>query len=159
MEHLVIKSDILFYQYGELPEDMRQLVDAAKEATYGSYSPYSNFCVGAALRLADGAVVKGANQENASFPVTMCAERAAIFNAQSNRPDQAVTAIAIAARNARGFVVEPVSPCGVCRQAMLELEQRYGRKITVYLYGQKGVYAIDGAGALLPLSFVDGSMR
>lgn len=159
MEHLTLKIDIGFFTYGELPDDVRLLVDKAKEATYNSYSPYSKFCVGAALRLEDGTVIKGANQENAAFSVTMCAERSAIFNAQSNCPELAITHIAIAARNEKGFVSEPVSPCGMCRQALLEMEQRYGRPISVYLYGTKGVYAIDGAKALLPLSFVDESMR
>ncbi len=159
MEHLTIKLDFDFFAYDELPEDVKALVDKAKEATGNSYSPYSKFRVGAALRLEDGTMVKGANQENAAFSVTMCAERSAIFNAQSNCPEQPITQIAIAARNERGFVYEPVSPCGVCRQALLEMEQRYGRNVAIYLYGTKGVYAIGSAKALLPLSFVEESMR
>ena len=159
MEHLTIKIEYDALRYDELPYDVRLLVDKAKEATDNSYSPYSHFRVGAALRLEDGTIVKGANQENAAFPVTMCAERSAIFNAQSNRPDLAITQIAIAARNSGGFVKDPVTPCGVCRQALLEMEQRYNRRISIYLYGEKAVYAVKGAEALLPLSFADGSMR
>ena len=159
MERITIKTDVNVYKYDELPEDIRQLVDMAMRATDNSYSPYSGFRVGAAVRLEDGNVIVGANQENAAFPVAMCAERAAIFNAQSNYPQSAVTHIAIAARNASGFVEEPVSPCGSCRQVMLEMEHRYGRKILIYLCGAKGVYEIDGVRGLLPLSFTDESMR
>lgn len=159
MERLTIKSDVNVFRYDELPEDVRLLVDKAKEVTENSYSPYSKFSVGAAVRLDDGKIVVGANQENAAFPVTMCAERAAIFNAQSNHPRSAVTHIAIAARNSLGFVEEPVSPCGSCRQVMLEMEHRYGRKIKIYLCGTKSIYEIDGIKGLLPLSFTDDSMR
>ena len=80
MEQLILKSVVNVFQYEELPATVKQLVDSAKDATANSYSPYSQFSVGAALRLEDGTVIKGANQENAAFPVTMCAERSAIFN-------------------------------------------------------------------------------
>ena len=89
----------------------------------------------------------------------MCAERAAIFNAQSNFPQLAITEIAIAAKNAGGFVEEPVSPCGSCRQALLEMEQRYGKDIEIYLCGNNNVYKLDSAKGLLPLAFADESMR
>lgn len=159
MEQLILKSVVNVFQYEELPTPVKLLVDSAKDATANSYSPYSQFSVGAALRLEDGTVIKGANQENAAFPVTMCAERSAIFNAQSNFSKLAITQIAIAARNANGFVNEPISPCGVCRQAILEMEQRYNNDIVIYLYGTKCVYEISSIKHLLPLSFVDASMR
>lgn len=98
MEHVTIKSDLMIFHYGELAEEDRMLVDIAREATANSYSPYSHFCVGAAVRLEDGTVIRGANQENAAFSVTMCAERSAIFNSQSNYPHLAITHIAIAAK-------------------------------------------------------------
>ena len=159
MEHVTIKSDLMIFHYGELAEEDRMLVDIAREATANSYSPYSHFCVGAAVRLEDGTVIRGANQENAAFSVTMCAERSAIFNAQSNYPHLAITHIAIAAKNIDGFVTNPVSPCGSCRQAILEIEQRYGRDITILLCGVDVIYVFDSIKALLPLSFVDDSMR
>ncbi len=158
MEHLTIKFEYDVLRYGELPEDVKVLVNNAKEATKNSYSPYSKFKVGAALRLEDGRIVIGANQENAAFPVTMCAERSAIFNAQSNWPNLAIMQIAIAASNSNGFVKDPVTPCGMCRQALLEMEQRYNRNIAVYLYGENAVYFIDSVKKLLPLSFVNESM-
>lgn len=159
MERVTIKSDLAIYHYNELADTDRKLVDAAREATANSYSPYSHFCVGAAVRLEDGTVIRGANQENAAFSVTMCAERSAIFNAQSNYPQQAIVQIAVAAKNADGFVESPVSPCGSCRQAILEMEQRYGRNVQVLLCGSEVVYVLDSIKALLPLSFVDDSMR
>ena len=159
MKQITIKTDVTVLQYGELKESARQLADAAREATDNSYSPYSGFSVGAAIRLEDGSIIKGANQENAAFSVTMCAERAAIFNAQSNFTQLAITEIAIAAKNAGGFVEEPVSPCGSCRQALLEMEQRYGKDIEIYLCGNNNVYKLDSAKGLLPLAFADESMR
>ena len=97
------------------------LVEAAKAATYNSYSPYSHFSVGAAVRLENGEIVQGSNQENAAYSPTICAERCAMFYANAHHPDIAPTAIAIAARGTDGaFTPQPVSPCGVCRQVMME---------------------------------------
>ena len=159
MKNITIKADISSLTYEELSEQVKTLIDAAKDATSNSYSPYSKFSVGAALRLEDGTIIKGANQENAAFSVTMCAERSAIFNAQSNYPQQAITHLAIAAKNSNGFVKEPVFPCGSCRQAILEMEYRYKRNIKIYLYGDNEIYVINTIKDILPLSFVDDSMR
>ena len=153
MKDIEINTVIKFCSFDELPTKAQTLVNKAKEATQKSYAPYSNFNVGAALELDNGLIITGANQENASFPVTMCAERSAIFNAQSTHPELAITAIAIAARNIDGFVENPVTPCGVCRQALLEMEQRYRRNILIYLYGTLGIYVINSIKDLLPLSF------
>lgn len=159
MEKIIIKSELSLLKFEELDDMSKALVKNAIEATDKSYSPYSHFKVGAALRLEDGTIVIGANQENAAFPVTMCAERAAIFNAQSNHPELAITAIAIAAKNIEGQVKTPVSPCGSCRQVILEMEQRYQRNIKILLCGTDGIYVIDSIKDLLPLSFVDESMH
>lgn len=159
MEHITINIDVAVCRYVELNADERRLVDAARKATENSYSPYSHFSVGAAVKLEDGTIIRGANQENAAFSVTMCAERAAIFNAQSNYPQFAVTHIAVAAKNADGFVDNPVTPCGSCRQAVLELEQRYGRDVRIYLCGADVIYILSSMKDLLPLSFVDDSMK
>ena len=159
MKKIIIKSELSLLKFEELDDMSKALVKNAIEATDKSYSPYSHFKVGAALRLEDGTIVIGANQENAAFPVTMCAERAAIFNAQSNHPELAITAIAIAAKNIEGQVKTPVSPCGSCRQVILEMEQRYQRNIKILLCGTDGIYVIDSIKDLLPLSFVDESMH
>lgn len=158
MKNIVIKSEIKFCQYDEMDENEQRLIDKAISATDNSYSPYSEFKVGAALRLSNGMEIIGANQENAAYPVTLCAERAAIFNAQSNYPNLPITHIAIAAKNANGLVSEPVTPCGSCRQVILEMEQRYKCSIKIYLYGKNGIYVIDSVKDLMPLSFVEDSM-
>lgn len=153
-----MKQNMLFCRFDELTNDEQQLVKKAMDATDNSYSPYSKFRVGAAIRLADGREIIGANQENAAFPVTLCAERTAIFAAQAQYPDQPIVALAIAARNENGFTVDPVSPCGSCRQVILEIEQRYHQSVKIYLYGTRGVYVINTVRDLLPLCFVEESM-
>lgn len=155
MEKVNVFSDIKLCQMEELADEDRVLVQTAIQATDNSYSPYSKFRVGAAVRLAGGKVIKGANQENAAFPVTICAERSAIFAAQANYPDKAILSIAIAARNEEGFTQEPVSPCGSCRQVMVEIEQKYSQPLHILLYGKKGVYVMDSIRNLMPLSFTD----
>lgn len=159
MEEIKLQTTFCFAQPEELSEDDKQLVERAIEATASSYSPYSHFAVGAALRLSDGTVIIGSNQENAAFPSGLCAERTAIFAAGATHPDKAVTALAIAARNEAGLTAEPVSPCGACRQVILEVEQRYNCPVRILLYGTNGVYIINSIRDLLPLCFVDESMR
>lgn len=145
--------------FDELPADQRELVDRAMAATDNSNAKYSGFHVGAAIRLADGRVMIGANQENAAFSLCICAERSAIFAAQAHYPDQSINAIAIAARNADGFVPSPVTPCGSCRQVMVEMEDRYKNNMTVLLCGKDKVFRLKSAKDLLPLGFVDDNMR
>ena len=159
MKEIDLHINIGFAQMDELQTDDRELVEKAIAATNNSYAPYSKFYVGAALRLANGDVVMGANQENAAYPSGLCAERTAIFAAQANQPDQPVATLAIAARNENGLLEVPVSPCGACRQVILEIEDRYKQPIRVLLYGKKGVYSLQSAKDLLPFSFVDDSMK
>ena len=159
MKAIDLHIKIGFAQMDELQTDDRELVEKAIAATNNSYAPYSKFYVGAALRLANGDVVMGANQENAAYPSGLCAERTAIFAAQANQPDQPVATLAIAARNENGLLEVPVSPCGACRQVILEIEDRYKQPIRVLLYGKKGVYSLRSAKDLLPFSFVDDSMK
>ena len=155
MEAKNINTTIYVAKMEELDEKDRQLVEAAIEATKSSYAPYSHFNVGAAVRLDNGVVIPGCNQENAAFGVTICAERTALFAAGAQYPDAKVEAIAIAARNADGLLDEPIPPCGTCRQAMVETEKRSGNKLHILLYGRKHVYIIEGIGSLLPLTFSD----
>lgn len=159
MKTIDINIKIRFCPLEELPEEDRQLVEMAVGATNNAYAKYSNFKVGAAVRLENGLLMKGANQENAAFPVTLCAERTAIFAAQANYPEQPITAIAIAAKNENGLLDEPITPCGSCRQVMLEIEDRYKRPLRILLYGQNGVYIVNTVKDLMPLSFVDASMK
>ena len=159
MKDIELNFRMQFCQLEELADDDRQLVEKAIGATQNSYAPYSNFHVGACLRLADGREVIGANQENAAFPSGLCAERSAVFAAQSMFPEEAITALAIAARNENGLTAQPVSPCGACRQVILEMEDRYKQDVRILLYGTEGVYLIPSVKSLLPLHFVDSNMR
>ena len=147
------------YQWDELTEEQREVVAIAKEQTQNSYSPYSHFRVGAAAKLANGIIMRGANQENAAYPSGLCAERTALFAAGAQYPDQPVTKLAIACYTDGHFTKEPGSPCGACRQVMLETEHRYGGKMEVLLYGEDAIYVFDSAADLLPLIFVSENLR
>ena len=156
MEDLVLKSTVRVAQMDELTEEERHLVDLAIEGTNRSYAPYSHFHVGAALLLKDGTTVIGCNQENAAFPSGICAERSAIFASGAQYPDQPVVMLAIAARNEKGELqADPVSPCGPCRQVIIETETRFKQPVRILLYGTKHVYIIDGIRQLMPLSFTE----
>lgn len=159
MKDLKIEIHIQCCQMEELMDEERELVDAAIAATHNSYAPYSRFCVGAAVRLRDGGIIIGANQENAAFPSGLCAERTAIFAAQAQHPEQPIMALAIAARNENGLTKKPVTPCGSCRQVILEIEDRYQRPVCILLYGTEGVYRIQSVHDLMPLSFVGDNMK
>lgn len=156
MKEIVHACHFTLCSWEEMSEADRELLTAAKEATLRSYAPYSRFNVGAAVRLDDGTVVTGNNQENAAYPSGLCAERTTLFYVGSRYPDHAVETIAIAARTDKGFTEEPVPPCGACRQVMLETETRHGRPMRILLYGQQGTYVIEGVNQILPLIF-DGS--
>ena len=144
-----------------IPAD-KELVDAAKDMTRNSYAPYSKFHVGAAIRLENGEIVRGSNQENAAYPSGTCAERTACYQASALYPGVAMKKIAVAAWTRlhqpedtpyeECFQRTPISPCGACRQALLEYEKLYG-PIEVILYGLDSTYVFPSVASLLPLSF------
>jgi cytidine deaminase len=154
MEELTLKSKILACQMEELTTEEQQLTQLAIKQTEHSYAPHSHFHVGAALLLESGKMIVGCNQENAVLPAGICAERSAIFSAGAQYPNDAITTIAIAARNTKGQLTEePVSPCGICRQVIVEAETRFHRQVRILLYGTKQIYVIEGIGQLMPLTF------
>jgi len=156
MKDLKLKVQITECQMDELPQDEQFLLQKAIESTNNSYAPHSHFCVGAALLLANGEVLPGCNQENAAFPAGLCAERSAIFAAGAQYPDVPVKTLAIAAREPSGQLTEePVTPCGTCRQVIIETEKRFGQPVRILLYGRRCIYAMDGIKNLMPLSFTD----
>lgn len=159
MKEYKIEAIVHIYEMAELSEEDRLLVEAAKRATNGSYAPYSKFNVGAAVRLQDGTIVLGANQENAAYPSGLCAERTALFAAGAQYPETPVVALAIAARKGKRFLPKPVSPCGACRQVISGMEERFGIPIRILLYGTDGILVSDGITPLLPLRFVDEDMN
>jgi len=144
-----------FDSLAELAAGDRELLQRAVEATEGSYAPYSGFHVGAALRLADGTVVVGSNQENMAYPSGLCAERTAVFAASAQRPDcRDYRTLAIVGRDAEGRLCE-ASPCGACRQVLSEYEQRQGSPLRVLCYlDGGGVRVFPSVASLLPFSFV-----
>lgn len=154
MKNLDIKTTVKICAFEELSMTDRELIEAARQATFRSYAPYSHFSVGAAALLANGTIVSGSNQENAAYPSGTCAERTTLFYANAQYPDQPVCTLAIAARNEQGdFLAQPIPPCGACRQVMLETQVRFRQPIRILLYGTEGIYEIEHVGQLLPLSF------
>lgn len=146
-------------RYDELAEPDRRLVELARQATQRSYAPYSHFHVGAAAALENGETVCGSNQENAAFPSGTCAERTAIFYANAQYPNSAVLTLAIAARDRNGrFADAPISPCGACRQVLIETEFRQKRPLRMLLCGETEIYEIESARQLLPFAFDDTCM-
>ena len=147
------------YQWNELSEEQRELLRIAKEQTKHSYCPYSGFHVGAAAKLSNGVIIPGCNQENAAYPSGLCAERSALFAAGAQYPDQSVERLAIACFTDGHFTAQPGSPCGACRQVMIETEHRYGGKMEVLLYGEDETFVVDSAADLLPLIFVSENLK
>lgn len=164
METKEIKTRVKVCSLEELGEEDRRLVEKAKEMTRASYAPYSRFHVGAAILLANDEIVGGANQENAAFSSGTCGERSACFYAAARYPGVAFRKIAVAAwtrlrrpasaSDADCFQESPISPCGACRQALLEYENAHG-PIEVILYGAGKTYVLPSVASLLPLCFTE----
>lgn len=155
MEKLAITIEFEVYQSIEdlSPAD-RELLQQATAAVERAYAPYSNFKVGAAIRLQSGKIITGNNQENAAYPSGLCAERVALFYATATYPGDQPVAIAISARAASFKVSDPVTPCGACRQVMKEAENMNGHPIRVIMWGEGGkVYISKSVENLLPVSF------
>ena len=135
------------------PADAALLL-AARAATVHAYAPYSHFRVGAAARLVNGIVITGTNQENASFPAGICAERTLLSVAGAQHPGVAIDTLAISYHNENGVSDRPISPCGICRQSLQEFEQRTGQAMRVVLGGATGkVIVLERSGLLLPFAF------
>lgn len=165
MKEITLNIPIKECRVSELPADDRELIEAAKEMTRRSYAPYSKFHVGAAIRLANGEIVRGANQENVAYPSGICAERTACYQAGALHPGVAFRKIAVAAwtlhDDAEGedyeshFQRNPISPCGACRQALLEYEVLAGAPVEVILFGRDRTWIFPSVASLLPLCFTE----
>lgn len=144
----------MFKTIEDLDNESKYLVHKAKEATEHSYAPYSKFCVGAAIVLEDDTIVTGANQENASYPLCMCAERVALYAAASQHPGKKITKIAVVAHRKNHKELVPAASCGACRQVMLEFEQRQNSLIEVIHLARADQWIkSSSAASLLPFSF------
>lgn len=150
---------ISFKQYdniGELNETDRMLCELSEQALKSSYSPYSKFRVGTAIRLASGEIILGSNQENLAYPSGLCAERVALFSIGSNYPEAVIESMAITAQTDSFEILKPVTSCGGCLQVMAEFERKQVKPIEVIFYCLNGiVLKVPGVGSLLPFSFVE----
>jgi cytidine deaminase len=156
-----IKIKITAYSgTSELPEEEQQLLQQAAKSASRSYAPYSEFHVGAAVLLENGEVICGSNQENAAYPAGLCAERVALFYANSKYPGVTVKALAISAHADHFVIDKPISPCGTCRQVIAETENRQQSKIKILMQGESGsVNMIEGIENLLPLTFYEEKLK
>lgn len=159
IKEINLSTKIAVYPLEECTETEKKLIEAAKKATEKAYAPYSGFSVGAALLLENGEIVSGNNQENAAYPSGLCAERTTVFYANANFPEEKVIAIAIAANHKGSFTEDVITPCGACRQVLLETENRFQSPMKVLMYSEKGVYVMESIKDLLPLSFGDEMLK
>jgi cytidine deaminase len=154
MEHR--RLEIKYIEYAsksEMPAADAALLEKAEEMTRNSYAPYSEFHVGAAIRMESGEVYGGANQENAAFPSGLCAERTALYYASAQHPDGVIESIAIAAEHEGVFTKDIVTPCGACRQALAQYEVKSSKPIKVILGGTSRIVVFDSVADLLPFVF------
>lgn len=144
----------------ELSEDDKWLLDEAREVTQHAYAPYSRFQVAAVAKLSNGEIISGTNQENASFPAGICAERVVLAIISSLYPKMAIESMAISYFNQNGESNHPITPCGICRQALQEFKDKSKSPVRLILGGMHGkVYIIQDASMLLPLSFTSQDMK
>lgn len=157
----IIKSDFFIEYQSEQdlePKDA-ELLKKAREAALTSYSPYSNFQVGAAIRLEDNQIILGSNQENAAYPSGLCAERVALFSIGANFPDKKIKQIAVAAKRKEDTTYLPVTPCGGCRQVMIEFEHKQNQPIEFIMRsGKQSWIKTRSCEVLLPFSFDKNSL-
>lgn len=143
-----------FSSADELNSEEQKLLNEAKKSALQAYAPYSRFNVGAAVLLENGETVIGNNQENASYPLGLCAERVAIFSASARYPNTPIKAIAVTARSNEFSIDRPIAPCGACRQAIAEYEHKFKKNIQIILSGEEGkIVTSESIAQLLPFQF------
>jgi cytidine deaminase len=159
----VRKLEVHFTEFNKeekLDDQLNTMVKLAKEATLTAYAPYSLFKVGAAVRLTNGTIIKGSNQENIAYPSGLCAERVALYAASSQFPDEEIESIAVTVDHQFPTEDEVFSPCGACRQVMAEIELKSQKKIQIIVHSPDGVTRVfDGIGQLLPFSFHNSGLK
>lgn len=156
-EKKISTTFFVFDTVSELPDDVQKLMDQAISARKKAYAPYSNFSVGAAVLLNNGEVIIGNNQENAAFPSGLCAERVAVYQAGAQYPGGKITKIAISAASQKKPLTTPIAPCGACRQAIAEYEQKQKTPIAIFFMGENGkIIKVNSLENLLPFGFNGG---
>jgi cytidine deaminase len=159
IKEINLSTKIAVYLLEECSDKEKKLIEAAKNATQRAYAPYSEFSVGAAVLLENGEVFSGNNQENAAYPSGLCAERTTIFFANAAFPQEKVVAMAIAACHKGNYTSDAITPCGACRQVLLETENRFRSPMKILMYSEKGIYVANSIRELLPLSFGDEMLK
>ena len=150
------KIELGFKKYSsvdELPADDQLLIQRAKDLAKSAYAPYSGFRVASVALMSNGTLVNGTNQENASYPIGLCAERVLLAAASSIAPGQSIMTIAITYESEVVDASAPVAPCGICRQSLLEFESRFDHPMRLLLAGSHQIYEFESASLLLPLGF------
>ncbi len=154
MKQVEIKTTIFQYDsLDEFDEITKKLIQTAKEAVKNAYAPYSKFSVGAAVLLENGEIITGTNQENAAYPSGLCAERVAMFYANSKYPNVPVISLAVSTFVNGNYSTIPSPPCGSCRQVLLETETRFKTPIKIIMAADKKYSVVENAKSLLPLNF------
>jgi cytidine deaminase len=159
-EKIIIQSSFeKIGSFQQLNEPDKKLLQAALDAMEKAYAPYSKFKVGAAILMENGKIVTGNNQENAAYPSGLCAERVAIFQASSLYPESKIISVAVTAKPELKELISPATPCGACRQSMLEYEVKFVSPIRLIMGGSKGlIYISPSISNLLPLAFESKSL-
>lgn len=159
----VKKLDVVYTEFNKedkLDPEISVMIELAKEASTTAYAPYSLFKVGASVKLTNGIVVKGSNQENIAYPSGLCAERVALYAASSQFPNEDIQAIAVTVDHDFPTKEEVFSPCGACRQVMAEIELKTNKKIKIIVHSPDGMTRVfDGIGQLLPFSFHNSGLK
>ncbi len=154
MKQYEIKINLQEYQSVEdFTDEEQTVIKSALETKDKAYAKYSHFKVGAAVLLENGEIITGNNQENAAFPSGLCAERVALFYANAQFPDVPISLLVVAAGQNDVLTYEPATPCGACRQVMLETELRFDKPIKIIMVGQNKIFVLNSVKELLPLSF------
>ena len=155
MKEVKIETTLqVFNDVSDLPDQIQKLMAAATKARETAYAPYSKFKVGAAILLDNDEVITGSNQESASYPSGLCAERTAIFYAGAKYPDAQMRIMALTASSQQQITDTPIPPCGACRQSIAEYEIKQENPIEIYFMGAKGkVVKSNSLANLLPLGF------
>jgi|SRR5687768_15570045 len=144
----------IYESFTELNDEDKMLLKTAQEASLTSYAPYSDFHVGAAARLANGEIIQGGNQENASFPAGLCAEGVVMAVASSRFPRVPIRTLVISYQSSRTESNHPIAPCGICRQSLEEFKAKTGSPVRLLMGGMTGkIIEVNDASSLLPLAF------
>jgi len=142
-----------FSSIDELNTEDRELASEAVAAMSNAYAPYSHFHVGAAVRMSDGQIVRGSNQENAAYPSGLCAERTAMFSASASYPDKDIVSIAVAGGLHGCLSKTPATPCGACRQVMAQYQTKAGKPVSILMIGTDSILKFDKVDDIMPLIF------